>query len=468
MTSILDRLTDAMTATADTVREPELRPLTEPPRQRQRRPGRARRPDGGRRRWVWAAPVAAGAAIMLVIGLSVSISNGVFGTQHPAAASHQQGAHTDPTAAPLHLHWPGLHTHKLVASTHQPAAPHKFYVGTDLAGNETIVRSTATGQAVAMVPVPPSSYMSPVATVLATARNGTFYLAAFSRQTQREQIYRFKLTSAGHVSGFAPVTGGLLRRGWGVSALAVSPDGSMVAASTFNNDGIKTLSNGMVTAKDYADLLVIIHTATGVQTTWPGGAISSAYRHFRTASLSWASDHQLAVLGQWTPTAAEDGGEDYTIPQRQAQLRVIDPTSLAGGTVAAGHLLLAQSPQLPYLAQALLSPDGSVITAIVLRGQVGTHGLYPPDLSVEQISAATGHQLGALFHQRLSAQTGEASGNFAPLRLVGDPAGTGLILYSGIVRWRTNVDELNGWIHAGQLITTRFPGGHNREASEAW
>jgi hypothetical protein len=45
---------------------------------------------------------------------------------------------------------------------------------------------------------------------------------------------------------------------------------------------------------------------------------------------------------------------------------------------------------------------------------------------------------------------------------------TRLILYSGLVRSRTNVDELNGWIHDGHLIMTRFPGGFNREVSEAW
>lgn len=459
MTSILDRLTDAMTATAGTVREQELRQLVMPPRQRQGRPGQARRPGGARRRWVWTVPVAAGAAVALTIGLSVSISNELFGTQAPGAATHKPAAPT---------HWPALPAPTPAGPTHKPAAPHQFYVGTDLSSNETIVRSTATGQAVALVPVPPSSYMSPVHTLLATARNGTFYLAAFSRKTRIEQIYRFRLTSSGHVTGFAPVAGGSMRRGWGVDALAVSPDGSMVAVSTFNNDSEKTLSNGQVTALDTEDQLVIIHAAAGEQTTWQGGTLASTYRYFRAASLSWASDHELAVLGQWTKTPAEDGGEDYTIPQRQAQLRAIDPASQAGGSVVAGRLLLAQSPKLPYLAQALISPDGSVITAMVLRGEVGRHGMFPPDLSIERISAATGRQLGVLFSQRLSAQAGAVGGDFGPLRLVSDPAGTGLILYSGIGRSRTNVGELNGWIHAGHLITTRFPGGSNREVSEAW
>lgn len=78
MTSILDRLTDAMSGAASTVRDEELRPLVTPPRRR-------RQPAGWRwRQPAWAAPVAAVAAVALVIGLAVSVSNGLFGTLRPA------------------------------------------------------------------------------------------------------------------------------------------------------------------------------------------------------------------------------------------------------------------------------------------------------------------------------------------------------------------------------------------------
>jgi hypothetical protein len=82
MTSILDRLTDAMSAAASTVRDEELRALVTPPRRR-------RQPAGGRwRRPGWAAPVAAAIAVLLVIGLAVSVSNRLFGTQQPAGPAH--------------------------------------------------------------------------------------------------------------------------------------------------------------------------------------------------------------------------------------------------------------------------------------------------------------------------------------------------------------------------------------------
>lgn len=81
MTSITDRLTDAMTAAAGTVRDEELRPLAAPPRRRRPR---------ARRLWrhsAWAAPVAAAAAVTLVVGLSMWVSNG-FGTQRAAGPAN--------------------------------------------------------------------------------------------------------------------------------------------------------------------------------------------------------------------------------------------------------------------------------------------------------------------------------------------------------------------------------------------
>jgi len=78
MTSILDRLTDAMSAAASTVRDEELRPLVTPPRRR--------------RQPAWAAPVAAAIAVLLVIGLAVSVSNRLFGTVRPAGPAHLPAA----------------------------------------------------------------------------------------------------------------------------------------------------------------------------------------------------------------------------------------------------------------------------------------------------------------------------------------------------------------------------------------
>ena len=160
MTDVLDWLTNAMSAAAGTVREQDLRPLTAPERTRRRHQP------------AWAAPVAAAAAMVLVIGLAVAALDGLFGTR-------QSGG-------------PGR----------LPAAPLPLYVTTDLAITRIVVRSTVTGKAVAVVPVTlVGNTRSLVAPALAAGGNGTFYVAAFERRVREEQIYRFRLTAAGHVTG---------------------------------------------------------------------------------------------------------------------------------------------------------------------------------------------------------------------------------------------------------------------------
>jgi hypothetical protein len=169
MNTVLDRLTDAMSAAASTVRDEELRPLTMPQRRW--------------RQWPWVAPVAAAAAVVLVIGLAVSVSNGLFGTRR--------------SGGPAFL----------------PAAPHRYYLATDIGTWKTVVRSTATGKIIAVVPVPSLAAEGSVSPALASAGDGSFYIAAFERGVRSEQIYRFRLTAAGQVTGFARIPGGMLRPG---------------------------------------------------------------------------------------------------------------------------------------------------------------------------------------------------------------------------------------------------------------
>jgi hypothetical protein len=433
MTSILDRLTDAMSAAAGTVREEELRPLRAPERRRHR-------PAGGRWRPAWAAPVAAAAAVMLVIGLAVSVSNGLFGTGRPAG--------------PAHL----------------PAAPHRFYLATDIGSWKTVVRSTATGKAVAVVPVPSLETAGSVSPALAAAGNGAFYLAAFERGVPGEQIYRFRLTAAGHVTGFTRIPGGSLRPGWAADALAASPGGSLVAVGAYYDRDHR--AGDQTYGPERSDQLLVIHTATGAQSTWRGGSPARGYKYFRVASLSWTGDgRELAVLGEWCRAASVPGGEGCPRGERQAQLRAIDPAGHGGGSVLGGRLLLAQSPRIPYLAQALISPDGSVITVMVLHGRIVGNpqisGIFPQDLSVERISVATGRQLSVLYQRRLG-DTSAVSGPMAdPLTLIADATGRNLILNGGICN-RHCTNEFNGWLHAGRLVPLRPAGFAHREAAEAW
>ena len=53
MNKVLDRLTDAMSAAAGTVRDEELRPLTMPQRRRRQCPGPGPHPSPRPRPWYW-------------------------------------------------------------------------------------------------------------------------------------------------------------------------------------------------------------------------------------------------------------------------------------------------------------------------------------------------------------------------------------------------------------------------------
>jgi hypothetical protein len=253
MTDVLDWLTNAMSAAAGTVREQDLRPLTAP-----ERPRRRHQP-------AWAAPVAAAAAMVLVIGLAVAVLDGLFGTR-------QSGG-------------PGR----------LPAAPLPLYVTTDLAITRIVVRSTVTGKAVAVVPVTlVGNTGSLVAPALAAGGNGTFYVAAFERRVREEQIYRFRLTAAGHVTGFARVPGGALRPGWAADSLAVSANGSQIAVGAYYYPS--HVSRGL----EQSDQVLVVNTYTGAQRIWRGGSLAGAYNFFRVTSLSWTGDlRELAVLGEW-------------------------------------------------------------------------------------------------------------------------------------------------------------------------
>ena len=420
MTDVLDRLTDAMNAAASTVRERDLRPLPAPKRRR--------------RQPAWAAPVAAAAAMVLVIGLAVALSHGLFGTRQPAG--------------------PGR----------LPAAPLPFYVTTDLSITKVVVRSTATGKVVALVPLPRiASTGLVVSPALATAANGTFYVAAFERGVRQEQVYRFRLTTAGHVTGFARVPGGTLRRGWAADALAASANGSRIAVGSYyypdhGNRG-----------PERSDQLVVVNVRTGAQSIWRGGSSAPGYTFFRVASLSWTGDiRELAVLGEWCRVASNPGGESCPRWERQAQLRAINPAG-PGGSVLRGRLLLRQAPR-TFLAQALVSPDGSVITAMVLRGKtVGNpqiSGFFPAHLSVEQVSAATGHPL-VLYRRYLGDTSSVSSPMSDPLTLIADPTGNHLILDGGICNLHCG-NEFNGWLDGGRLVPLLPTGFAHREAAEAW
>jgi hypothetical protein len=240
-------------------------------------------------------------------------------------------------------------------------------------------------------------------------------------------------------------------------SMAASPDGSMLAVGVA----------GIYGHYPPADRLVVINTATGEKTIWRGGVARPGFKWLKIASLSWTGDgKELAVLGQWTRT--DSGFYSEAAPRgRIAEVREIDLAS-GGGRVSGGRLLLRQSAVFPYIAQALISPDGSTITALVLKGAtIGSKqisGTYPEDMSVVQISAATGRQLSVRYRRRLG-DTGEINGAPDPFALSIDATGRNLMLNVGLC-FGNCTDGFNGWIRGGRLMPLQPADG--RLASEAW
>jgi hypothetical protein len=413
MTRTEERLTDALTATADSIGQDTLQPLIARPHRR-------------RRYKAWAVPLAAAAGVLLVIGLVV------------AGQLSRSGPDTEATAG---------------------AVP-RYYVGSVDAGKTLTVRSVATGAITATVPYPAAGDLSNGVPVVASARNGMFFAAIYRGKSVAEQIYQFQVTEAGQVSGFAPVAGGQMPHGQDIDTIAASPDGSLLAI-------------GLNTAANYPDddQIIVIHTGTGAKTVWRGAAVHRG--QFSVSSLSWtANDHELAVLGQWCQQFA-NGNESCQTPagavHRTAEVWALNPAS-GGGQLSKGHLLLRQSARNPYISQAVLSPDGSAITAVVLtRRQIRSGDsatVVPGSMVVRQISVATGKQLRVLYSSKLPrSDLGASHRNIISL----SPDSSGRYwMISAILDIDNNRASysFNGWIRGRKLVP--LPPSYGNTNSSAW
>jgi hypothetical protein len=250
-----DRLTDALTAAARAVPDDTLRPLIAP------------RP---RRRAAWVSPLAAALGVVLVIGLAIAL-----GTRLTGSSSGPTGG-----LAPV----PG------------------YYVVDGIQGGAPVVRSTATGKITGTVPVSKSANLG-VYDLVASTRSGEYFIAAAAPGIQGQRLYRFRLTSAGRVTGFAAVPGGAFgARSWTADAIAASPDGSRVAISLAFNGSLGCPVGRTCQVPVHPDYIDVIDVRTGARSAWRGGTGSA----FGVASLSWtAHGRRLVYLGQTWPLRAE-------------------------------------------------------------------------------------------------------------------------------------------------------------------
>jgi hypothetical protein len=377
-----DRLTDALHAAARTVTAPSLRPLEDHPAPRHVPAGPRRR---GHR---WLAATASAAAVALIAGLAVAVSG---------------RGHTRPAAGPGGL--PRYYADE--GWEHQPLK----------------IRATATGQVTAVLPPGPGgTYLA-----VATGDDRVFY-ADHVAPDGVNRIYRFRVTAAGQVAGLAPVPGGDLGRIY-VPAMAASPSGSQLAVV------VQRFSR---TTKP--DQIIVLGTRTGARTTWVAGQAPPGQnpRSLRILQLSWTGDgRELAYLATWfcQPVSTHSDCSNAGPINAYEEVRTLNPAG-PGGSLSSARLLL-QDPG-GDISAAAISPDGSVLTAVRVRGP--HKRIVPRLLIVTEFDARTGRRLGILY--RMTTTVLNLVSAFVP-----GPSGQYLIL----VRSGRGIPGVNGWIAGGRL-----------------
>lgn len=310
-------------------------------------------------------------------------------------------------------------------------------------GDETQVRATATGALRAEVRCPwPAANIRPWP--VAPAASQTFFLVCqqASRPTgsatfRESRIYQFRVTSTGRVGGYRLVRGGSLP-GLRVRAIAVTPDGSQVAAIVYPG----TLAN--FSPKTPADVLVI-NTRTGAHAIWRAAPPVPGKIVYYPQDISVTADGQeLAFL-----TMPQCFGSHCTFPSGPSgsgqQVRVVSPAAMSpaasGGQLNSSRLLVRLSSVLRLSAAsvtaALISPDGSTLT-LEVAGNLSGRSL-PDSVSIVQVPS-TGERRLRFLYRRVTGN-GYALSFFSA-----DPSGRHFLLGAG---------DLNG-IVAGRIAHGRL------------
>lgn len=339
----------------------------------------------------------------------------------------------------------------MAAPSASESGPPRYYA-VDESGAVIRIRKTATGAIVATVPQPWAGLSGMRIEGVVTGSSGK-YIAVYDQgalapnATRQTRLYSFRLTSAGQVTGLSPVKGGVLdgvtASGFtSTTAIAISPDGSKVALAVYSTAG---QSYGKGSTPEVARI-VVVDLRTGTRESWQGGLQRPGYI-FSIPSISWAPGGQwLVFLSAWCQVPSEGG---YCGPgAHSAQVRTLDLTG-GGGTLTQGSSLLTESPDYPFIVQALLTPGGASITAAVLPGSFAwaSGQQSRQELRVIQIPLTGGRPV-VLYHGRLGDRVG--------VYLASDPTG----------RYWLLAGHWNGWIDNGALRLLEPQGGY--AMSDAW
>jgi hypothetical protein len=355
-----------------------------------------------------ARALSAGLAVVLACGLGVALSAG--------AARPGSG----PTSG-----------------AHAPAGPPRYYVGSDSSGahgSSLVVRATATGRVTATIRPPVAGAFCGES--FAAAAGQTFFMpCSLPRTASRPYesvIYRFRVTAAGHVTGLAPVRGGVLKGMLIGDNIAAAPDGSEVAAEV-----LRTGHGPLYTNSVPAGILVI-STRTGSHALWHSGPYVPGTVQFANGTdLSFTQDgSELVVLES---RCHRDRTQSHCGTAPDNQVRAYSPAA-HGGSLEAGRILLRESalrPRGTSAFDAFITPGGTALTALL--SNCPPRGLCTQ--TVAQIPLSGGSDR-VLYRVRAgTAFKGVLSRFFST-----DPTARYLILDS-----QAGNSRVNGWISHGRL-----------------
>jgi hypothetical protein len=379
MRNVEDRLRQALEATASEIRTTRVPTLGLVQLSGRGRAGAAILHAVTSLRWRrrrWAAPVAATAAVAVVIGLSAAIGTHA-GSNHHAGSSML--THLGPgTTVPL----------RTAPAADGGAVPAYYVV---IHGPSVEVLATATGRVLATF-MPAAAFIA----VSGAADDRTFVLAAAAKR--RIALYLLRLnpqagTARLNALPIAVAAGGNLE----FAGLALSPDGTKVAVAVNNwpnagNDGAR---------------IWVYDLATGSRWEWRGaGHVDDTGISMGPGWLSWAADDKTLAFD------IETGVLEGFVAVRLLDTAV-PGTNLSSSPVVVRFTVLNATPQ-PQLESPLLTADGSAIVlgqCIPDDGGPGCPG-QPETLSIDKYSVRTGRQIAVLYQRRYNVQ--DPSGNSGP------------------------------------------------------
>jgi hypothetical protein len=361
-----------------------------------------------RRRARWAAPVAATAAVAVVIGLSAAI--GVRAESHHDAGSSML-THLGPATTVR------LRTAPAVDGGAVPA----YYVV--IHGPSVEVLATATGTILATFVLAPA-----FVAVSGTADDRTFVLAAVRKS--QIALYLLRLnpqagTARLNALPIAVATGSSLQ----FAGLALSPDGSKVAVAVNNDSSNRTHGSG----------IWVYDLATGTRREWLWPSADSKVSETGIAPgsgwLSWAADDKTLAF------VIETGVLAGFIAVRLLDTAV-PGTDLSRSRVVLSWVQIEGTPQ-PQVESPLLTADSSTIVLGQCEvagdggpgcpGMSGSQGRFVPEtLSIDEYSARTGHRIATVYQRPYNVpQAQSANAGPPPSVLWVNPSGTVLIISTG-------------------------------------